>query len=134
MWVWTAVTSIPFARKDLATCVTSGPTRAKSPVMAALPAPSGWKLITVPTPSAGVSQALVLKLGHHRADLGLGEDQIAHDGDLPTVGGEGGVGAEREAGLEGDAVEGHLQVGAGEAVAMDVAGHDITLSSDGVVD
>lgn len=58
--------------------------------------------------------------------LGLGEDEVTHDHDVIAGGEEGGVGAEGEPGLEGDTVERHLQVGAGEAVAMDVAGHDLS--------
>src|SRR5207248_8762875 len=41
---------------------------------------------------------------------------------------------EGEPGLEGGAVEGHPQVGAGEAVAVDVAGQDVPLAAHSAVD
>src|SRR5262245_63228395 len=41
MWLWSAVTSMPFVRKDLITGLTSSPRRTKSPVIAALAPPVG---------------------------------------------------------------------------------------------
>jgi hypothetical protein len=43
MWLWSAVTSIPFARKARLTGLTSIDARTKSPVIVALPSPVGWK-------------------------------------------------------------------------------------------
>src|SRR5215472_9009342 len=51
MWLCTAVTSMPLDRKVLMTGFTSSPVRTKSPVMAALPPPVGWKPIAVASPS-----------------------------------------------------------------------------------
>src|SRR5262249_35663158 len=42
---------MPFDRKVLMTGFTSSPVRTKSPVMAALPPPVGWKPIAVASPS-----------------------------------------------------------------------------------
>src|SRR5215510_15028369 len=50
MWLWMAVTSMPFVRSALITGFTSSATSTKSPVIAALPPPVGWKLIAVATP------------------------------------------------------------------------------------
>ena len=51
MWLCTAVTSMPFVRSALITGFTSSPVSTKSPVMAALPPPVGWKLMPSPRPS-----------------------------------------------------------------------------------
>src|SRR5262249_45347878 len=48
--LWTAGTSMPFERSALITGLTSSPVSTKSPVMAALPPPVGWKPIAVATP------------------------------------------------------------------------------------
>src|SRR5262249_9905764 len=50
MWLCTAVTSMPFVRSALITGFTSSAVRTKSPVMAALPPPVGWKLMPVASP------------------------------------------------------------------------------------
>src|ERR1044071_264849 len=50
MWLWIAVTSMPPARNSLITGLTSSPVSTKSPVIAALPPPVGWKLMPVATP------------------------------------------------------------------------------------
>src|SRR5262245_37261469 len=50
MWLWTAVTSMPFERSALITGLTSSAVSTKSPVIAALPPPVGWKPIAVATP------------------------------------------------------------------------------------
>jgi hypothetical protein len=50
---------MPFSRKVRSTGLTSFSVRTKSPVIAALPPPVGWKLMAMATPSgpAGVSAA-----------------------------------------------------------------------------
>src|SRR5262245_28817740 len=50
MWLWTAVTSMPFERSALITGLTSSPVTTKSPVIATLPSPVCWKPIAVATP------------------------------------------------------------------------------------
>ena len=55
-------------------------------------------------------EALFLELGHHRADLGLGEHEVTHDGHAAAVLDEGGVRPKGEARLQRDAVQTDLQV------------------------
>ena len=47
MWLCSAVTSMPLPRSALITGLTSSPVSTKSPVIAALPPPVGWKPIAV---------------------------------------------------------------------------------------
>src|SRR2546422_7263128 len=50
MWLWSAVMAMPLSRRARITGFTSFPTMTKSPVIAALPPPVGWKLIAVARP------------------------------------------------------------------------------------
>jgi hypothetical protein len=47
MWLWMAVTSIPFRRSARRSGFTSPAVSTKSPVMAALPPPVAWKLMAM---------------------------------------------------------------------------------------
>jgi hypothetical protein len=53
MWLCSAVTSMPFSRSARITGLTSPASSTKSPLIAALPPPVGWKLIAVAVPMAG---------------------------------------------------------------------------------
>src|SRR6185312_15735131 len=53
MWLWIAVTSMPLSRSALATGFTSLAVSTKSPVIAALPPPVGWKLMPIAEPIGG---------------------------------------------------------------------------------
>src|SRR5262249_12224899 len=53
MWLCNAVTSIPCSRNVFRIGLTSLPSRTKSPVIAALPPPVGWKLSAVAVPIDG---------------------------------------------------------------------------------
>ena len=64
------------------------------------------------------------ELLHHRIDLVMGQDQVAHDHRLIAHRLEGEPGAEREARLDVDAVERDLQVRARQADAIDAARRD----------
>ena len=52
MWLCTAVTSMPLSRNAFSTGFTSFATSTKSPVIAALPPPVGWKLMAIAEPIA----------------------------------------------------------------------------------
>src|SRR6266436_2218239 len=52
IWLCKAVTSMPLSRKVFKTGLTSFAVSTKSPVIAALPEPVGWKLMTIPEPAA----------------------------------------------------------------------------------
>jgi len=61
---------------------------------------------------------------HHRIDLGVGEDEVAHHHHLSVaVRGEGQPGAERERGLEGDPVEHYVQIAARQTDPVDIPRH-----------
>ena len=69
----------------------------------------------------GDLEAAFDQLDHHRIDFGLEQHEIAHHHGPAMRGLERDPAAERQRRLDGDAVERHGQIGAGKAVAMDVA-------------
>jgi hypothetical protein len=71
---------------------------------------------------------------HHRIDLVMGQDQVAHDHGLIAHGLEGEPGAEREARLDVDAVERDLQVRARQADAVDAARRHRAFLAEGFAD
>src|SRR5207302_827509 len=60
---------------------------------------------------------------HHGIDLGLEQNEIAHDHDTAMHWLERGPTAERERRSDGDAVQSHIKVGARKRVAVDVASY-----------
>ena len=73
------------------------------------------------------------QLEHHGIDFGLEQHEIAHDHGFPMHRFERDPTTKGERGLDGDAIERHVQVSAREAVTVNVARHG-RLSPKSVVD
>ena len=74
------------------------------------------------------------QLRHHRIDLVLGQDKIAHHHRTVAFGLEREPAAEGQSRQQRHAVDRHVQIGARESVAMHIAGHRRTGSTQRLID
>src|ERR1700746_1973371 len=66
--------------------------------------------------------AVLDQLAHHWVDLRFQQDKIAHDHCVTTHGFKCHPTAERQSGLNSDAVQRHVEVGAWKPIAMHITG------------
>ena len=81
---------------------------------------------------AVISRPAVHQFGHHRRDLGVEQDQVAHHHGLSMHRRKRHPAAERERRFDGDAVERDMQVGARQPIAMNLAADGRGLAQRGV--
>ena len=71
----------------------------------------------------GDIETVLDELGHHRIDLGLQQDEVAHHHRAVMHRPEGDPAAERESGTDADAIQRDPQVAARKTVAMHIAAY-----------
>jgi hypothetical protein len=82
----------------------------------------------------GYLQPAFNQLEHDRIDLGLQQYEISHRHRTTMGRLERDPAAQRERGLDGDAVKRDREIGARETISVDVTRDDGRLSADGLVD